>query len=108
MRAISCVVGLLVFAGKDVAAALRTLDQTLPTLIPADIRNNPRFQSAVLAELIAAVGKDYGEAVEGGKLVNLVEYQDGVGCLQGVRMTPSHRQLVLGFCASPYEWERGL
>jgi hypothetical protein len=104
----SRVVGLLVFAGKDIATTLQTLDQTLPTLIPADIRNKPRFHSAVLAELIAAVGKDYGEAVEGGKLVDLVAYQDAVGCLQRVRMTSSHRQLVSGFCVSPYEVERGL
>jgi hypothetical protein len=100
MRGMSRVVGLLVFAGNAIAAALQALDSTLPTLIPVDIRNNPRFQSVVLAELL--------EAVEGGKLVNLGEYQDGVGCLQGVRMTPSHRQLVLAFCATPYELERGL
>jgi hypothetical protein len=108
MRAVSRVVVLLVFTGKEAEATLQMLDQTLPTLMPADIRNNPRFQSAVLAELIEAVGEEYGEAVEGGKLVNLVEYQDAVGYLQGVRMTPSPREFVSGFCASAYELERGL
>ena len=71
---------------KDVEMALESLDQALRTLIPADVRNTLSFQSAVLAALVGEVGEDYGQAVQAGKLINLVEYQDAFGFLQRVRV----------------------
>ncbi len=43
------------------------------------------FAAQVVAELLRAVGEEYAEAVQGGRLANLEEYQDAYGFLQVAR-----------------------
>lgn len=58
------------------------LDQSLKAMIPAGVLQDRTFKITLLTRLLEAVGGEYEEAIQEGKVVNLVEYQDAYGFLQ--------------------------
>ena len=58
------------------------LDRALEILVSPNVREEVAFQGEVLSRLLKKIGEEYGEAVEGGKVINLPEYQDAFGFLQ--------------------------
>ena len=55
----------------------RLVNQTVKQVVPVETRNNSTFGSAVVADLLSIASAEYGEAVENGKIKEIVEYQDG-------------------------------
>ncbi|TDE84668.1 hypothetical protein [Deinococcus sp. S9] len=53
----------------DVDAALATLGAT---------RNDPKFAAQVIAQILEDAEQEYEEGVEGGRVINLAEYQDAI------------------------------
>jgi len=49
--------------------------------VPAALRNNPRFMMEHVAMMVIDVSSDYGESIERGRIVNVVEYHDSSGFL---------------------------
>ena len=49
--------------------------------VPAALRNSPRFMMEHVAMMIHDVSADYGESIERGRIVNIVEYHDSAGFL---------------------------
>jgi hypothetical protein len=72
-------------AAKQAEVATQLLDEAA-ALIPADRRNAPAFQAAVLTGLLEEIGEEYEAAVEDGEVVNLAEYQDAFAFLQRARV----------------------
>ena len=70
---------------RQVEAASELLDQAAEALIPAETRRTPAFQAGVLSVLLDDIAEEYAEAVQGGNVVNLAEYQDAFGFLQRAR-----------------------
>ena len=64
---------------RAVADAGERLDQALRALVPAQVLADTSFRALVLLEMLEAVREEYGEAVEGGKVVSPEEYQDAYG-----------------------------
>jgi hypothetical protein len=58
--------------------AQNSLDDAIAT-VDAELRQSPAFLGDVLVTLLREAAHEYGEAVEDGKFVNTVEYQDGRG-----------------------------
>lgn len=50
--------------------------------IPAQLRDDPRFGLAVVAEIAEVSVEEYGEAITAGKIDNFVEYHDASGYLR--------------------------
>lgn len=67
-------------------AAVETTDRQLaaiPALVTGTARvGEVRYQASVVATLVEVIADEYGEAVEGGQLTNLLEYQDAYAFLQ--------------------------
>lgn len=53
------------------------LNKALNQSIPLEKRNNPDYILNVTAELINTASEEYNEAMYNGKIINLLEYQDG-------------------------------
>jgi hypothetical protein len=53
------------------------LNQTLQQVIPIGTADNGTFRLGVVADLLSIAGVEYGEAVENGTIMEIVEYQDG-------------------------------
>lgn len=53
------------------------LNQTVHQVIPTDIADNSTFRLGVVSDLLSIAGVEYGEAVENGTIMEMVEYQDG-------------------------------
>ena len=76
-------------------ATLRTaigeLDRRLaavPPLVVGTARaTEVRYQASVLATLVEVIAEEYREGVDGGRIVNVAEYQDGYGFLQRAATT---------------------
>ena len=49
--------------------------------VPASMRNDPRFMMEHVAMMVFDVASDYGESIERGRIVNIVEYHDSAGFL---------------------------
>ncbi len=49
--------------------------------VPAQLRDSPRFMLEHVAMIVFDVSSDYGESVERGRIVNVVEYHDSMGYL---------------------------
>lgn len=60
-------------------AVYALLDEGVQAAVPADLLITPLFQARVLKALLNAGAEEYGEAVKGGKIVRVVEYQDAYG-----------------------------
>jgi hypothetical protein len=68
-----------------VARALEVLDRAVARVVPAPVRDDPRFQAAVLNTILDSVVEEYDEAVAQGKVVLEIEYQDAWSFLQRAR-----------------------
>ncbi len=55
----------------------RLVNQTVKQVVPVQTANNSTFALAVVADLLSIASEEYGEAVENGKIKEIVEYQDG-------------------------------
>ena len=55
------------------AEAIATARHSLPNA------DDPRFEAAVMREVLETVEREYAEGVDGGKLANIAEYQDSFG-----------------------------
>jgi hypothetical protein len=53
------------------------LNQTLQQVIPIGTADNGTFRLGVVADLLSIAGVEYGESVENGTIMEIVEYQDG-------------------------------
>jgi hypothetical protein len=53
------------------------VNQTVKQVVPVQTANNSTFGLAVVADLLSIASEEYGEAVENGKIKEIVEYQDG-------------------------------
>ena len=53
------------------------MNQTLKQVVPVQTGNNSTFGLAVVADLLSIASEEYGEAIENGKIKEIVEYQDG-------------------------------
>ncbi|MBI4308191.1 MAG: hypothetical protein HY684_05230 [Chloroflexi bacterium] len=62
-----------------ITAASERLDAALRAVVPAQIPGSASFRTAVVLELLEAVAEEYAEAVEGGRLTSVEEYQDAYG-----------------------------
>lgn len=62
-----------------IGAAGERLDEAVRALVPAGVLDSAAFRATVLLELLAAVGEEYGEAVEGERVGSAEEYQDAYG-----------------------------
>lgn len=67
---------------EAVAAAEKALEQALAVLVTESALSDPAFRAAVTAGLLEAVAEEYSEAVAGGQVREIVEYQDAWGFLQ--------------------------
>ncbi|HYZ33482.1 MAG TPA: hypothetical protein VE684_14525 [Crenalkalicoccus sp.] len=60
---------------------------------PAGLRASPRFMLGHLSMMIYDVASDYGESIERGRIVNIVEYHDSMGFLLYAAATAAeHRE----------------
>ena len=57
----------------------KVLDRTINEVVPSSNRNNSTFNLKVVANLLNTAKKEYGEAIDNGKLSLIVEYQDAKG-----------------------------
>jgi hypothetical protein len=55
----------------------RLVNQTVKQVVPVETGNNSTFGLAVVADLLLIASAEYGEAIENGKIKEIVEYQDG-------------------------------
>ena len=55
----------------------RLVNQTVKQVVPVQTVDNSTFGLAVVADLLSIASEEYGEAVENGKIKEIVEYQDG-------------------------------
>ena len=55
----------------------RLVNQTVKQVVPVETANNSTFGLAVVADLLSIASAEYGEAIENGKIKEIVEYQDG-------------------------------
>ena len=55
----------------------RLVNQTVKQVVPVETANNSTFGLAVVADLLSIASEEYGEAIENGKIKEIVEYQDG-------------------------------
>jgi hypothetical protein len=55
----------------------RLVNQTVKQVVPVETGNNSTFGLAVVADLLSIASAEYGEAIENGKIKEIVEYQDG-------------------------------
>jgi hypothetical protein len=69
-----------------VARTLELLDRAVARVVPAQVRDDPRFQAAVLNTILDSVVEEYDEAVAQGKVVLEIEYQDAWSFLQRARV----------------------
>ena len=53
------------------------VNQTVKQVVPVETGNNSTFSLAVVADLLSIASAEYGEAIENGKIKEIVEYQDG-------------------------------
>ena len=53
------------------------VNQTVEQIVPVESANNSTFGLAVVADLLSIASAEYGEAIENGKIKEIVEYQDG-------------------------------
>lgn len=53
------------------------VNQTVEQVVPVETANNSTFGLAVVADLLSIASAEYGEAIENGKIKEIVEYQDG-------------------------------
>ncbi len=53
------------------------VNQTVKLVVPIQTGNNSTFALAVVADLLSIASEEYGEAIENGKIKEIVEYQDG-------------------------------
>ncbi len=53
------------------------VNQTVKQVVPVETGNNSTFGLSVVADLLSIASEEYGEAVENGKIKEIVEYQDG-------------------------------
>ena len=67
---------------KRVQETFTLLDTSLKAMIPAGVLQDRTFKITLIARLLEAVDGEYEEAIQEGKVVNLVEYQDAYGFLQ--------------------------
>ena len=64
----------IILEKKEIEALL---NKALNQSIPLEKRNNPGYILNVTAELINTASEEYNEAMYNGKIINLLEYQDG-------------------------------
>lgn len=57
------------------------LDRVEASLVPDEVSETAAFRAKVVASLLAIVGGEYAEAVDGGKVAEEIEYQDAWGAL---------------------------
>jgi hypothetical protein len=53
------------------------VNQTVKQVVPVQTGDNSTFGLAVVADLLSIASEEYGEAIENGKIKEIVEYQDG-------------------------------
>ena len=62
-------------------AALQPKLAAAKNAVPAARRDSPRFMLEHVAMMVYDVASDYGESIERGRIVNVVEYHDSMGFL---------------------------
>jgi hypothetical protein len=73
---------------KEVEAQLGTVGAALDravAFVPAEARRDPAFAMPVVVGLLRTAADEYGEAVEGKRVVNVAEYQDSLGFVREAR-----------------------
>jgi hypothetical protein len=60
--------------------------------IPAALRDSPRFMFGHVAMMVYDVASDYGESIERGRIVNVVEYHDSMGFLLYAAQTAAEQR----------------
>ncbi|HZB99704.1 MAG TPA: hypothetical protein VE226_06785 [Nitrososphaeraceae archaeon] len=55
----------------------RLVNQTVKQVVPVETVDNSTFGLSVVADLLSIASAEYGEAIENGKIKEIVEYQDG-------------------------------
>jgi hypothetical protein len=68
---------------ETVSAAL---DEALARAVPAPVRASPGFWTRVVVALLRHVAEEYAEAVETGKVAQVIEYQDAYGFFHRARL----------------------
>jgi len=71
------------------------LDRAFTAGLPARVRYTPAFLVEVAARTLRAAAAEYGAAIEGGRIVNVVEYQDGRGFLREADALLTHNAAAL-------------
>lgn len=89
--------------GKRQAAVSSALDRAAAAL-PAGTRSDPGFVAGVAAAVLRSAAEEYAEAVEGDRIANPVEYQDGRGFLRAAEgLLRSHERALRAKDAGAWE-----
>jgi len=70
--------------------------------VPVALRNNPRFMLEHVALMVIDVASDYGESIERGRIVNVVEYHDSSGFLSYAAQTAARERAKGGLAQSSW------
>jgi hypothetical protein len=63
---------------KQAQSSIELSNKVIKTVIPAKILNNTNHNITVIQDLLNTSKEEYGEGVQNGKIVKILEYQDGI------------------------------
>jgi hypothetical protein len=63
---------------KQAQSSIELSNKVIKTVIPAKILNNTNHNITVIQDLLNTSKEEYGEGVQNGKMVKILEYQDGI------------------------------
>jgi 3-dehydroquinate dehydratase len=63
---------------KQAQGSIELSNKVIKTVIPAKILNNTNHNITVIQDLLNTSKDEYGEGVQNGKIVKILEYQDGI------------------------------
>ena len=63
---------------KQAQSSIELSNKVIETVVPAKILNNTNHNITVIQDLLNTSKEEYGEGVQNGKIVKILEYQDGI------------------------------
>jgi hypothetical protein len=63
---------------KQAQSSIEISNKIIKTVVPAKILNNTNHNITVIQDLLNTSKEEYGEGVQNGKIVKILEYQDGI------------------------------
>jgi hypothetical protein len=63
---------------KQAQSSIELSNKVIETVVPAKVLNNTNHNTTVIQDLLNTSKEEYGEGVQNGKIVKILEYQDGL------------------------------